>query len=35
MFERMLTIIGIVSQYIMDDIDIFDQELEIVAHEHF
>ncbi|MBW1646484.1 MAG: DUF494 family protein [Deltaproteobacteria bacterium] len=30
MFERMLTIIGIVSQYIMDDIDIFDQELEIV-----
>jgi len=29
MFERMLTIISIISQYIMEDVDIFEQELQI------
>ncbi|MCD6151161.1 MAG: DUF494 family protein [Deltaproteobacteria bacterium] len=30
MFERVITIISIISQYLIEDIDVFDQEMEIV-----
>ncbi len=30
MFERVLAVISIISQYIIEDIDVFDQEMEIV-----
>ncbi|MEA1923022.1 MAG: DUF494 family protein [Pseudomonadota bacterium] len=30
MFERVIAIISIISQYLIEDIDIFDQEIEIV-----